>query len=140
MSSRPRTEATSPATPARLLEVARAAARNGYAPYSNFRVGAAVLADGKVYDGCNIENASYGLTVCAERVAVFNAISAGNRRIDAIAVTCLDAGNGSPSKRLPCGAWRQVISEFGDENTPVIVDGVGEMRLRQLLPKPFSLD
>ena len=91
MSSRPRTEATSPATPARLLEAAWAAARNGYAPYSNFRVGAAVLADGKVYDGCNIENASYGLTVCAERVAVFNAISAGNRRIDAIAVTCLDA-------------------------------------------------
>ncbi len=123
-----------------LLSVARSAAAAAYAPYSSFRVGAAVLVDGEVFTGCNIENASYGLTICAERSAIFNAVSKGHRKLEAIAVACIDAApDASHSSRMPCGACRQVMAEFGDDGTPVVVDGVGQTSLARLLPEPFDL-
>ena len=93
----------------RLIAAARRAAQAAYAPYSKFRVGAAVLAgSGKIFTGANIENASYGLSNCAERTAVFMAVAAGERKIVAVAVY-------TPTRKstLPCGACRQVIHEFG---------------------------
>ena len=100
-----------------LLEKAYEGRKNAYAPYSNFKVGAAVLAEnGKIYTGCNIENASYGATNCAERTAIFKAISEGNRKIRAIAIVGADDGY-----TYPCGICRQVIAEFADENTEIIL-------------------
>jgi cytidine deaminase len=123
-----------------LLSEAREAARAAYAPYSAFRVGAAVRAEGAIYTGCNVENASYGLTICAERAAVFAAIAAGARRIDAVAVACIDAAANSPADALmPCGACRQVMAEFGDASLPVHIDRVGSLTLGELLPHAFSL-
>ena len=127
-------------TPEALLAAARAAAERAHAPYSDFRVGAAVLIGDDIITGCNIENASYGLTVCAERVAIFSAVSAGHRKIEALAVSCIDAPSGtSPETCMPCGACRQVIAEFADPDTPIYVDGVGVYRAADLLPHPFSL-
>jgi len=123
-----------------LLKLARDAARSAYAPYSHFRVGAAVLANGRLFTGCNIENASYGLTICAERVAIFGAVAAGCRRLDALAVSCIDASPGSSANELvPCGACRQVIAQFASSHMPVHVDGVGSYELQELLPNPFEL-
>jgi cytidine deaminase len=123
-----------------LLAAAREAARSAYCPYSNFHVGAALLAGGKVFTGANVENASYGLTVCAERTAAFAAVIAGAPRIEAIAVACVDAPEGSPTEGLmPCGACRQVLAEFAGPETPVIVDRVGRMTLGDLLPHAFRL-
>jgi cytidine deaminase len=123
-----------------LLEKARSAARAAYAEYSGFRVGAAVRVGSVTYTGCNIENASYGLTICAERVAVFAAVAAGARRIDAIAMACIDADYGSPTESLmPCGACRQVMAEFGSASLPVYVDRVGTFTLGELLPHAFRL-
>src|SRR5579859_4150241 len=87
----------------RLLRSARKAARSSYSPYSTFPVGAAVLgADGRTYSGCNVENASYGLTICAERNAIVRAVAAGNRRIAAIAVTCAKGDAKQPDTLMPC--------------------------------------
>jgi cytidine deaminase len=123
-----------------LLARARQAASTAYCPYSHFRVGAAVLAGGEIFSGCNIENASYGLTICAERVAIFKAVTAGHNTIEAIAVVCPDAeASGGMAKRMPCGACRQVIAEFASEPMEIIVDGVGEFELPELLPQPFKL-
>ena len=93
----------------KLLATAKKAQRRAHAPYSKFHVGAALLTkSGKVYTGCNVENASYGLTICAERVALTKAVSEGHRQFKAIAVV-------APSASLsPCGACRQVLAEFGD--------------------------
>lgn len=92
-----------------LFEAARKAAYSAYAPYSRFRVGAALLAeDGRVFTGCNVENRSFGLTICAERNAVFQAAAQGALAFSAIAVAALD----SPTPVPPCGACRQVLSEF----------------------------
>lgn len=100
-----------------LLEKAYEGRENAYAPYSNFKVGAAVLAEnGKIYTGCNIENASYGATNCAERTAIFKAISEGNRKIRAIAIVGAD-----DEYTYPCGICRQVIADFADENTEIIL-------------------
>jgi len=124
----------------RLVEVAREARRRAYAPYSGFRVGSAVLTQaGNLYPGCNVENASYGLAVCAERVAIFNAVVAEGPgvRIRALAVRC--SGDGPCS---PCGACRQVILEFGPAAT-VLFDGEGgmvEMTAGALLPAGFTFD
>jgi cytidine deaminase len=123
-----------------LLVRARAAAAGAYADYSKFRVGAAVRAGGRLYTGCNVENASYGLAICAERVAIFAAVAAGARRIDAVAVACIDAAPGAPSSGLmPCGACRQVMAEFGTADLSVHVDGAGGFRLAELLPHAFTL-
>jgi cytidine deaminase len=123
-----------------LLAAARAAATRAYAGYSQFRVGAAVRAGDKLYTGCNIENASYGLTICAERVAIFAAVADGARTIDALALACIDATSGAgPDGSMPCGACRQVMAEFAGPDLPVHVDGAGTWRLDQLLPNAFRL-
>lgn len=123
-----------------LLHQARAAAERAYVPYSKFRVGAAVEAGGQTYAGCNVENASYGLTVCAERVALFTAIAAGHRRIARIAVTCVDAGPElGENGRMPCGACRQVMAELMGPDGEVMVDRVRTFRVSELLPTAFTL-
>lgn len=121
-----------------LLEAARTSAGLAYCPYSRFHVGAAVLAGGRVFTGANVENASYGLTICAERTAVFAAVLANAGAIEAIAVACVDAPEGGdPGSLMPCGACRQVLAEFAQPETPVIVDRAGVFRLDELLPRPF---
>jgi cytidine deaminase len=123
-----------------LLEAARLASRSAYCPYSNFHVGAAIRAGGRIFVGANIENASYGLTICAERTAAVAAILAGAGPIEAIAVACVDAPEGSdPVMLMPCGACRQVLSEFAEPSTPVLIDRVGRMTLAELLPMAFRL-
>lgn len=121
----------------RLLAAALAAREHAVAPYSDFKVGAALLtADGRIYSGCNVENASYGLTVCAERVALLKALSEGERAFSMIAVV---ADTTSPTP--PCGACRQLLWEYcGD--IPVVLANLnavtGEHRLGALLPLPFD--
>ena len=124
-----------------LLERARMAASRAHCPYSQFHVGAAVLCDdGSVIEGCNVESASYGLTVCAERVALFSAISQGKRPIE-LAVSCVDAQDeAAVSSRMPCGACRQVMQELLPPDADIHVDGVGRRSLQQLLPEAFQLD
>ena len=123
-----------------LIVQARAAAERAYVPYSKFRVGAAVTADGETFTGCNVENASYGLTVCAERVALFTAVAAGHRRVQRLAVTCADASPAlGPDGRMPCGACRQVMAELMDLDAEVLVDGAGTFRVSDLLPRAFTL-
>jgi cytidine deaminase len=126
--------------PDHLLQAARAAAERAYAPYSKFRVGAAVEVDGQTYPGCNIENASYGLTTCAERIALFSAVAAGHRRVGRLAVSCVDAGPElGQNGRMPCGACRQVMAELMGLDGEVLVDGVGRFRVSDLLPIAFTL-
>ena len=121
------------------MERARESLSAAYAPYSRFRVGAAVLAeDGRVFGGANIENASYGLTVCAERVAIFAAVSAGARQLSAIALTTASLPR-TAEEAMPCGACRQVMAEFMSRSARVLVDHVGDFELEQLLPSPFRL-
>ena len=119
----------------RLMELARQAREKAYAPYSHYRVGAALLAeDGTVYTGCNIENAAYGHTMCAERTALFKAVSEGVRRFTKIAVA------GSGSAPFPCGACRQTLYEFAPE-LDVLVTWDGNVRkttLAALLPEGFG--
>ena len=133
---------SAPATAdAALLAAAVGAAATAYVPYSKFHVGAAVRAGGRVFTGCNIENASYGLTLCAERTAIFAAIAAGARRIDAVALACVDAGSAAEGGALmPCGACRQVMAEFAGGDLPVSIAGVGTVTLDTLLPNAFRLD
>jgi cytidine deaminase len=120
-----------------LTDAALAARNNAHAPYSHFQVGAALEAtDGRVFTGCNVENATYGLSVCAERVAVFKAISEGARKFQRIAVSA-DTDVLTP----PCGACRQILWEFcGDiELTLVNLHGKTEtLQLRDLFPRPFD--
>jgi cytidine deaminase len=123
-----------------LMDRARAAAARAYAPYSKFRVGAAVRAGDHVYTGCNVENASYGLTLCAERVAMFTAIATGAKQIDVVAVACIDADPDGPvSALMPCGACRQVMAEFGGPELSIHVGGAGRFQLKELLPHAFTL-
>jgi cytidine deaminase len=124
---------------AALEAAARDAQRRAYAPYSKFRVGAAVRMAGEVFEGANVENASYGLAMCAERTAVFAAVLSGTHRLEAVAV-CTDAS--PPSS--PCGACRQVLLEFAPDPTAVTVTAInatGERRswtLAELIPDGFS--
>ena len=124
-----------------LLMRARKAATRAHCPYSNFHVGAAVrCADGSVIVGCNVENASYGLSICAERVALFTAVSQGKRPLE-LAVSCVDAQtDASPGSRMPCGACRQVMQELLPAEAKIHIDGVGQQQLSHLLPHAFELD
>lgn len=124
-----------------LIEKAREALLNAYCPYSGYKVGAAVLTEkGNIYAGCNIENGSYGASNCAERTAVFKAVSEGEKNITAIAVFTEEGGD----PPFPCGICRQVLSEFGAPDMPVIVyDGeksVFNFTLEELLPFSFKFD
>jgi cytidine deaminase len=120
-----------------LIDKAKETRERAFAPFSGFKVGAAVETEsGEIYSGCNVESASYGLTICAERVAIFSAVAAGHKRIAAVAVV-------ADSKELtaPCGACRQIIWEFGGD-IPVIMENlVGDAKtvmMGKLLPLPFS--
>jgi cytidine deaminase len=132
-------DAVTPEARTRLIAAAEAVMQRAYAPYSNFFVGAAVLGEsGATYTGCNVENASYGLTICAERNAIFAGVAAEGPkfRIRAIAVT-----NRACVACSPCGACRQVIYEFGPEALVIFRgnDGYVDARAKELLPAGFSL-
>lgn len=120
----------------KLIATALAAREWAYAPYSGYKVGAALLtASGKIYDGTNVENAAYPTSICAERVAVFKAVSEGERQFEAIAVATQNGG-------APCGACRQVLSEFGRDTIVLIVADEGkvvrETTVAELLPNAFG--
>ncbi len=124
-------------TKARLLEAAQAVLEEAYAPYSQIRVGAAVLADsGQIYAGCNIENSSYSLTICAERNAIFHALTHGEKHFLALAVV-----TDSELVTSPCGACRQVLAEFAPQLPVVFANPQGTMvfNVVELLPQAFSL-
>jgi cytidine deaminase len=121
----------------KLIEAAIKAKEKAYAPYSDFRVGAALLADGKIFTGFNIENASYSLTVCAERVAAINAFVDGSKNFKKIAI----ASDGE-NFILPCGACLQFLADFSKDMEVILVNNKGESKvttLKELLPSPFSL-
>lgn len=120
-----------------LFTAAVKAAEKSYSVYSHFTVGAALLTnDGRIFTGCNIENASYSLTICAERTAVFKAVSEGVTNFSAIAIA--GSGNGDFSKPCyPCGACLQVLGEFCDDNFKIILSD-GEYHLSDFLPKRFN--
>jgi cytidine deaminase len=119
-----------------LMERAVQARKWAYAPYSNYSVGAALLTEsGKVYDGVNVENAAYPTTICAERVAIFKAVSEGEHHFQAIAVATENGG-------YPCGSCRQVMAEFGLDTLVIVGDKdgnvVGELTVAELLPGAFT--
>lgn len=120
-----------------LFDSAIAASRTSYSPYSKFPVGAAILfVDGRVFTGCNVENRSYGLTNCAERTAVFKAVSEGARRIAAIAIA-------APKAEYPvgpCGACRQVLTEFGSADVPVVFGSKRENIQKSTLGELYPFD
>ena len=123
--------------PQKLYETAKNAAKNAFAPFSNFHVGAALLAsDGRIFTGCNVENSSYGATICAERTALVKAVSEGSRDFIAIAVVSQDG------EAWPCGICRQVLYEFSPEM--LVITGNDEhldvVKLNELLPHGFRLD
>lgn len=122
-------------SPAQLLAAARAAAEQAYAPYSGFPVGAAVLTqDGQVFTGCNVENAAFGSTLCAERGAVAAMALAGGRRIRSVAIVGLKA-----APCFPCGACRQVLAEFGCQQVHVEdAGGVRTLGFQEILPNGFG--
>jgi cytidine deaminase len=118
-----------------LLAFAREAQEKAYAPYSEFLVGAAVFAGGQIYQGCNVENAAYGSSICAERGAAMKAVMAGHRYFDAIAIV-----GESDAPTVPCGACRQFLAEFNPEMRVVMggaTDAVMVMTLDELLPEAF---
>lgn len=121
-----------------LLQEARIACKHAYAPYSHYKVGAALLTkSNRLYTGCNIENASYGATICAERVAISKAVAEGNLDIDKIAIV---AENGKYA--YPCGICRQVMAEFMPDGYVIVDDiseGIREVAVKDLLPEAFSL-
>jgi len=122
----------------KLADLAKEIAKKAYAPYSNFRVGAALITEsGNIYTGCNIENAAYPATICAEDVAVFKAISEGETKIDTIAVACIDAK--SDTAIFPCGLSRQRLSEFNTEKVIVVdKEGFNEYKFSEILPFDFK--
>ena len=124
-------------TPEKLIEMAKEAMSHAYAPYSGYKVGAALLcADGTVYQGCNVENASYGATNCAERTAVFKAVSEGYRKFTRIAIAAT-----KEQFCPPCGVCRQVLQEFAPDLEVILVNCKGEtmeLTLKELLPYGFD--
>lgn len=126
-----------------LIKAAREAAKSAYCPYSRYHVGAALLcADGTLFTGCNIENGSYGATNCAERTAIFKAVSEGKREFTAIAIASYSE-DGDASMPYPCGICRQVMSEFCEKEFIVIVcddkNNTEKYTLEELLPKSFNV-
>lgn len=120
-----------------LMSCAREAMKQAYAPYSGFRVGAALLTgSGRVYQGCNVENASYGATICAERTAIVKAVSEGEREFDTIAIKCSEE-----RQAYPCGICLQVMSEFFLDGRVLLEDGAGihSYQFCDLLPSAFRL-
>ena len=122
----------------KLMELAKEASTNAYCRYSNFKVGACVLTKtGKTFKGCNFENSSYGMAICAERCAVGAAIVSGEKKINAVAIYSPNTDN-----CYPCGACRQVLNEFKNEDIDVITEENGELKITKLsylLPESFSL-
>jgi len=117
-----------------LLKEAIAAQEKAYSPYSKFKVGAAIRTkDGKIFTGCNIENVSYSMTICAERVAVFKAVSAGHTEFEAIAISA-----SSEQPIYPCGACRQVLAEFNPTIKIFVNHDNGSYNMFELLPKSFD--
>jgi len=126
-------------TRARLEGAARAAMENAYAPFSNFKVGAAILTSrGDIFAGCNVENSSYGMTNCAERTAIFSAVAAKGPKLEIVAVAVTNA-QGVPCS--PCGACRQVIYEFGPDAVVFYQGQEGDAKstIKELLPEGFRL-
>lgn len=127
--------AHTPITAAELVSLARNARQHAYAPYSHYRVGAALLtADGEVFTGCNVENAEFGSTVCAERVAIWSAVAAGHREFRMLAVVTSNGG-------APCGSCRQVLVEFAPDMVVYIADTeqlYRQLTVRELLPDFFG--
>lgn len=124
----------------KMIDIAREVLKNAYAPYSRYKVGAVVEASsGKLYTGCNVENMSFGLTICAERVAIFKAISDGEKVIARVVIVSDDE-----SIPIPCGACLQVMSEFSNGDLEIVVssrDGkLEKFKLIELLPNPFKLN
>lgn len=120
-----------------LISKAYEAMKNSYAPYSKFNVGAVALCGEKIYIGCNIENASFGATICAERCAIFKAVSDGCTKIDKIVIVC-----STHDFAYPCGICRQVMTEFMDENGIIVVTNDKEIReyeLSDLMPESFRM-
>lgn len=124
-----------------LIDLAESAAENSYSPYSKFRVGAALLCkDGSVFLGCNVENASFGATCCAERAAVFSAVTNGKREFEMIAIAGTSNGK-FESFTPPCGVCRQVLSEFCDKNFKIVLiknKEIEVLRMKDILPLPFD--
>jgi cytidine deaminase len=122
-------------TDSELIDLAAKARQNAYAPYSQYAVGAALLGkSGKTYTGCNVENSVYGLAICAERVALFKAVSRGEQAFEALAVVTSNGGS-------PCGACRQVLNEFGPDMRVLIATPeqlVSETVVSRLLPRAFG--
>ncbi len=120
-----------------LIERASQAQSKAYAPYSGFKVGAAILTeDGEIYSGCNVENSSYGLTICAERVALFKAVSAGKQKFKQLAIF-------SDRLAYPCGACLQALAEFSPGMEVCLASSQGELKrfnLKDLLPQPFRMN
>lgn len=128
--------------PHKLVIEAQAAAKHAYSPYSNWRVGCAVVFAERpewIILGANVENASFSLTQCAERAAICAGVSSGLRKIAALGIACLDADNNPAPCFYPCGACLQVISEFADEKTEILLDRIGVFKLVDLLRAPFTL-
>lgn len=125
----------------KIIEAAKAAREFSYSPYSNYRVGAAVMTeDGQVYSGANIENTSYGLTICAERAAMFNAKSSSQGKLVKLVVSGEGTNEIENARLMPCGACRQVMAELLEPDAEIVVDGVGTFTIDDLLPLPFRLD
>lgn len=125
---------------ASLIDAARTAAARAYCPYSRFRVGAAALGEQGIHTGCNVENASLGLSLCAERSALAAAVAAGNKQIRGVAVACVDAAPGRDlSQLVPCGACRQWLHELAPEAEILILGSEQSFHISELLPRAFSL-
>ena len=121
---------------ARAVEAARSVRERAYAPYSNYAVGAAVMAGQEIFSACNVENASYGLSMCAERPSVFSAVAAGRQELDGIAIV-----SAADPPAFPCGACRQVLHEFNPQMWVAVSGRLGKpqlARLSDLFPEPFG--
>ncbi len=125
----------------KLIDAAAAARQQAYAPYSQFAVGAALLGgDGIIYTGCNVENASFGLTCCAERTALYKAITNGTHRFLALAVVGGTVGDGINTPCPPCGICRQALAEFCEDDMPIVLGNGEVLTLDELLPHAFRME